>query len=146
MERFEDAAPSLQKAIALDQENLGAYLALGILYEFNDKKKEVLALYKKALRVGPMNSAVNFYIGAACDRLWKRQMAENFLKRAIRFDDKNAEAYNYLGYMYAEDGRNLDEAIDLINKALRLDQDNGAYIDSLGGGRILKKACTRKRL
>ena len=34
--------------------------------------------------------------------------------------------------MWAEDGENLDEAIELIKKALEIEPDNGAYIDSLG--------------
>ena len=42
------------------------------------------------------------------------------------------EAYNYLGYTFAEQGKNLDEAIELIKHALELDPDNGAYVDSLG--------------
>ena len=50
----------------------------------------------------------------------------------IAIDPKHAEAYNYVGYMYAERGQNLDEAIELINKALALEPDNGYFIDSLG--------------
>ncbi len=34
--------------------------------------------------------------------------------------------------MFADDGVNLDEAVNLIEKALDFDPDNGAYIDSLG--------------
>jgi tetratricopeptide (TPR) repeat protein len=34
--------------------------------------------------------------------------------------------------MFAEDGVNLDEAVQLIKKALEFEPDNGAYIDSLG--------------
>ena len=37
-----------------------------------------------------------------------------------------------LGYIYAEQGVNLDEAIELIGKALSIEPENGAYIDSLG--------------
>jgi tetratricopeptide (TPR) repeat protein len=50
----------------------------------------------------------------------------------IALDPKNAEAYNYVGYMYAERGTNLDEAIKLIGKALDLEPENGYFIDSLG--------------
>jgi len=34
--------------------------------------------------------------------------------------------------MYADEGINLDEAIDLIKRALEISPNNGAYIDSLG--------------
>ena len=53
-------------------------------------------------------------------------------QRVIAIDPKHAEAYNYVGYMYAERGQNLDEAISLIGKALSLEPDNGYFIDSLG--------------
>jgi len=39
---------------------------------------------------------------------------------------------NSLGYIYVEQGYDLDEAIVLIKKALEIDPENGAYIDSLG--------------
>ena len=50
----------------------------------------------------------------------------------IRIDPAHAEAYNYVGYMFAEKGVNLDEAVTLITKALDLEPDNGYFIDSLG--------------
>src|SRR5213078_3839669 len=53
-------------------------------------------------------------------------------ERVIAIDPKHAEAYNYVGYMYAERGQNLDEAISLIGQALSLEPDNGYFIDSLG--------------
>jgi tetratricopeptide (TPR) repeat protein len=39
---------------------------------------------------------------------------------------------NYLGYMWADKGVNLDEAQRLITQALEIEPDNGAYLDSLG--------------
>ena len=42
------------------------------------------------------------------------------------------EALNYLGYSYADKGINLEEALALIQKALKLKPDNGYMIDSLG--------------
>jgi tetratricopeptide (TPR) repeat protein len=39
---------------------------------------------------------------------------------------------NYLGYMLADRGVKLDEALTLIKKAVDLDPTNGAYLDSLG--------------
>ncbi len=47
-------------------------------------------------------------------------------------DPKHAESYNYIGYMYAEKGTNLAEAIQLIQQALALEPENGYFIDSLG--------------
>jgi tetratricopeptide (TPR) repeat protein len=50
----------------------------------------------------------------------------------IQANPKNAEALNYLGYMLADRGVKLDQALDYIKRALELDPNNGAYLDSLG--------------
>ena len=39
---------------------------------------------------------------------------------------------NYVGYTYAEQNESLDYALQLINRALEIDKDNGYYIDSRG--------------
>jgi predicted Zn-dependent protease len=41
-------------------------------------------------------------------------------------------AANYLGYMWAEKGINLDKAEKLLISALKAEPDNGAYLDSYG--------------
>ena len=41
-------------------------------------------------------------------------------------------ANNALGYFFAETSRNLTEAVQLIKKALKVQPESGAYIDSLG--------------
>ena len=45
---------------------------------------------------------------------------------------KFLSAYNYLGYLYADKNLNIDDAYILIKKALEIEPDNGAYLDSLG--------------
>ncbi len=39
---------------------------------------------------------------------------------------------NYLGYMLADKGTRLPEALKMIRKAVELEPMNGAYLDSLG--------------
>ena len=47
-------------------------------------------------------------------------------------DPKNAMALNYLGYMLADRGTRVEEALGYIRRAVALDPQNGAYLDSLG--------------
>ena len=54
-------------------------------------------------------------------------------KRAIELDPADAaQAYNYLGFMWADQNIHLDEAEDYIKRALAAEPENGAYLDSLG--------------
>jgi tetratricopeptide (TPR) repeat protein len=80
-----------------------------------------------------LNATFYFYYGAAAEQAGLIDKAADLLKRCIALDASNAaEAYNYLGYMWADRGENLDEAGEMIRKALEIEPDNGAYLDSLG--------------
>ena len=54
------------------------------------------------------------------------------MKKAVELNPRNASALNYLGYTYAEMGVRLQEAEELILKALKIAPNDGYYIDSLG--------------
>lgn len=54
------------------------------------------------------------------------------MQRLIELDPDNAEALNYVGYTWAEQGEHLQLAEELIRRALQIDPDNPQYIDSLG--------------
>jgi tetratricopeptide (TPR) repeat protein len=58
--------------------------------------------------------------------------AERTLRDLISKDPIDANALNSLGYMLAERGERLDEAITLVERALKIEPDNPSYLDSLG--------------
>jgi tetratricopeptide (TPR) repeat protein len=70
--------------------------------------------------------------GAMYEREKNYDEAEKAFRTVLEGDPENAGALNYLGYMFADRGIRLEEAQQLISKALDLDPDNGAYQDSLG--------------
>lgn len=53
-------------------------------------------------------------------------------ERLIALDPSHDEALNYLGYMFAEKGVRLGEALQFIQRALDQEPNNGAYLDSMG--------------
>ena len=58
--------------------------------------------------------------------------AETSARQALAVAPSDPTVLNYLGYMLAQNGKNLDEAIQLVNRALKVSPDEGAYLDSLG--------------
>jgi tetratricopeptide (TPR) repeat protein len=70
--------------------------------------------------------------GAREEREGDHAAAEKHLTRAVELDPHNDVALNYLGFMLADQGVRLDEAIGYIRRALDKEPGNGAYLDSLG--------------
>jgi tetratricopeptide (TPR) repeat protein len=92
------------------------------------------ALHESELEGGEIATA-RFYFdfGATAEQAGLYEKAADLFKRSIAIDPGSAaEAYNYLGYMWAEHNMHLEEAADMIKRALQIDPNNGAYLDSLG--------------
>jgi Flp pilus assembly protein TadD len=75
---------------------------------------------------------ITFMRGAMYERMKQYDAAEAEFRKVLSANPEHAGALNYLGYMLADRNVRLDEAHDLIKKAVDLDPDNGAYLDSLG--------------
>src|SRR6185436_7530461 len=58
--------------------------------------------------------------------------AEKLLRQMLTNEPSNARVLNHLGYLLANRGDQLDEAISLVRKALEADPDRPEYLDSLG--------------
>jgi tetratricopeptide (TPR) repeat protein len=75
-----------------------------------------------------------FYLwyGGACERAGRPADAERLVKKYLALNPDSPEALNTLAYLWAEQGQNLDQAMDFITRALQQEPDNGAYRDTLG--------------
>ena len=74
-----------------------------------------------------------FYVrGIAFERLGEWPKAEADFLRALELEPDQPLVLNYLGYTWVEQGRNLDEARTMIEKAVELRPDDGYIVDSLG--------------
>jgi tetratricopeptide (TPR) repeat protein len=91
--------------------------------------RDVLA---EALRRQPGDDRLLFAHGAVLERLGKFAEAERALGRAVVANPNNAMALNYLGYMLAQHGRRLPDSVLYVERAVALDPENPAYLDSLG--------------
>ena len=80
-----------------------------------------------------LNARFYFDYGAAADQAGLYDKAADLFRKSISLDPTNAaEAYNYVGFMWAEHNMHLDEAEDMVGRALQFDPNNGAYLDTLG--------------
>jgi tetratricopeptide (TPR) repeat protein len=73
-----------------------------------------------------------FLLGAIYDDQKQEAQAEQMFRKALAVEPHDAMVLNYYGYMLADRGIRLDEAISMIHSAVVSDPTNGAYLDSLG--------------
>jgi len=73
-----------------------------------------------------------FLRGELAERQKHYDQAEQYFHQALDLDPSNAMTLNYLGYMWADKGEKLPEALKMIKKAVDQEPWNGAYLDSLG--------------
>jgi Tfp pilus assembly protein PilF len=73
-----------------------------------------------------------FLLGAIYERQKFFDRAEVEFKKVLVVNPRNAAVLNYYGYMLGDLGQRLDEAQSLVERALKEEPFNGAYLDSLG--------------
>jgi len=80
----------------------------------------------------PDNRAILFAQAVSFERLNRFDEAEEVFLELLEADPSDASVSNYLGYLWADRDVRLEEALELINRAVELDPENPAYLDSLG--------------
>jgi tetratricopeptide (TPR) repeat protein len=111
------------------------WLALGNMYTRVHRWKDAEDALNKAETLTKKKEDriyLLFLRGALADRQKHPELAEPYFRQALELDPTNAMTLNYLGYMLADKGMRLPEALKLIRKAVELEPMNGAYLDSLG--------------
>ena len=73
-----------------------------------------------------------FQLAWTYDRMDRLADVERLMQEAMQKYPDDSEAYNYLGYTYADRNIHLDQALTLVEKALKLEPDDSNIIDSLG--------------
>jgi tetratricopeptide (TPR) repeat protein len=131
--RYEDAKHVLENAFKHIDKNSeqGMFLEAQVLTgQKNFDRAEML--YHLLLKASPDNTEYLYNQGVMYYEAKRYDEAEKCFRMVIQLSSDHADAYNTLGYMFAERGINLDEAMTLIKKAIYLRPGAGYMVDSLG--------------
>lgn len=108
----------------------------GDIFRTKSRFPEAVAAYDRAIaRIGTPNRAnwPLFYArGIAHERVGTWPKAESDFLYALQLAPDQPSVLNYLGYAWTERDQNLPRARDMIQRAVELRPEEGAYIDSLG--------------
>lgn len=113
---------------------------LGLIHAQQRQYKEAIARFSAVEArlaahpedAGSIPPGFYYWYGSACEQTGQYEKAERLLETVIEKAPDSDEALNYLAYMWAEKGVNLDRAMDYVTRALKIEPDDPAYIDTLG--------------
>lgn len=130
--KAKDGVEILDKRLQGDPSNLDLYINLSQIYiqakRFNDAEK----ILHRAEEQNLDKMRLRFQLATVYDRQKDFGKAESIFKEILKENPKDAPTLNYIGYMLADRGVRLDEALQYVQRALALDPNNPAYLDSLG--------------
>jgi len=123
---------SLLKGAPEDRE---VYIRLAIMYTRLKRWPDAEEALNKAQQLSTKpedKEYVDFLRGSTYEREKKYDQAEVEFKKVLAANPQSAITLNYLGYMNADRGVELEESLNYIKEAVSLEPTNGAYLDSLG--------------
>jgi len=131
-EQFDEAIQVLKSAMQQDDGKAELHLMLASVYEAKEAYDEAIAVIQEALKTEEKNIDLLFRLGVLLDKKGDKEASIEQMRKILDIDPDHADSLNYIGYTYAEQGVRLDEALALIQKALKIRPDSGYIIDSLG--------------
>jgi tetratricopeptide (TPR) repeat protein len=129
------ASQTLAQAAFRYPDSAQLLLVRGLIEKVEGRMGEASATFARVERLANGKPAIldaGFYFeyGSACEQSGQSLRSEMILQRALQIDPSHHPSLNYLGYMWAERGKNLPDALRMIEKALSLNPGNPAYLDS----------------
>jgi tetratricopeptide (TPR) repeat protein len=126
------AKPEFERAIQLNPNNMQAYLRLGKVFEVTEQSQSALAQYQKALdlqpKLAPLATLVgNLYLGEE-----DLELARKYYDQALSADPNFPVAIANIAWLDAQEGKNLDIALGMAQKAKSLMPEVPSITDTLG--------------
>ncbi len=129
---YESAMRYFNRASAREPANSRPHFFKGLLSIWREDYPTAERHIRRAITLEDTSETYYFYMAIVMEKLSKLDLAIDSLEKAIKHNPGSARAYNYLGYLYADNNMKIDVSLGLIRKALELEPANGAYTDSLG--------------
>lgn len=132
----EEAAIEVLTALARDFPDLATvHAALGDSYRQLERYEEAIPSYDAALALVDQSQQRYWFLfyarAISLDSIGDWDAAEADFRSALELDPDQPNVLNYLGYSLVEQRRNLDEALEMIERAVEARPDSGYIVDSL---------------
>lgn len=136
LQEYDKAEQSLRHLLTIYPNNTQLLNDLGDIMANQNKHDEAIKIYLKAIEnikdVKSDSWPIFYALAVSYHRSDQKDLAERYMLKALELSNRNANVLNYLGYMWLDAGRNVDQAIQMIVEAYKQYPYEGHIIDSLG--------------
>ncbi|MBU0483171.1 MAG: tetratricopeptide repeat protein [Proteobacteria bacterium] len=130
---FEGAAQLLENKIAdkLTRKK-SFYVMLATIYMEQKKPAQAEQVFLRAMDVFPQDAKLIFEYALFLEEKGDQKKAIEYMAKVLEINPRDPYALNYLGYVWAENGENLEQALEYIKAAIAIRSEDGFVRDSLG--------------
>lgn len=133
LDRIKDAVELMENMVDRPEvRSAELFAVLAALYEIEGDQQQVAVTYRRGIAAFPESDVLLYEYGIFHENTGDRTAALKMMQEVIRLNPEHAAALNFVGYTWADDGTNLEQALEYIRKAVELQPDNGYIRDSLG--------------
>ncbi len=127
-----EANKLLEDGVAAYPDSREYLVGLADLYTDQKRIDEAVRLFEQARKTFGDDETLTMRVANAYEAGGRLDEAEREFRKLMAADPLNANAMNSLGYMLADRGMRLPEALELAQRAVKVEPDNPAYQDTLG--------------
>jgi tetratricopeptide (TPR) repeat protein len=136
LDRTDEAVALLRKMAVERPHDRQPMIELGDILRSHDRFTEAVVAYDDAFaRFGqnkPRDWRLYYSRGIALERSQQWPRAESDLRQALELEPEQPLVLNYLGYSWIDQGVHLDQALQMVERAVALRPNDGYIVDSLG--------------
>ena len=135
VDRLDDARQAIKRSLRYYPDNSRQYLVLGSIYDQEGQRDKAAAEYRHALSLTDSTdvSQLSRIYGAMGDNLYASEQADSafvYYQKSLLYDPDNTLALNNCAYYLACEGRDLDRALEMIEKAVGAEPENATSMDT----------------
>lgn len=125
------AEAEFKRAIEIDPKSVQAYLSMGSLYIAEKQTDSAIGQYQKAVELQPKSAPLVTMVGNLYLQKGDLETARKYYTRALEIDPNFAVANANMAWVDAEEGKDLDVALGMAQKAISLMPDVPSISDTL---------------
>lgn len=126
------AIRALEKALEAEPENREIMIRLISFLRLQGDYKKASGVIEPYFKNHSADQEIAFLYGALLYDLKQPDKSEKVMNSILEHNPDHADALNFIAYSMAERSLRLDDALEMIGRALKVEPENGYYLDTLG--------------